>query len=66
MAPPKDPRSRLIASTTLNGIDFVEIANDNQTTLRVHFLNKVALQDPITTPTITGGETVPTVLVNPI
>lgn len=66
MAPPKDRRSRLIGSTTLNGIDFVEIAKDNQTTLRVHFLNKVALQDPITTPTITGGETVPTVLVNPI
>jgi len=66
MAPPKDRRSRLIASTTLNGIDFVEIANPNQTTLRVHFLNKVVLQDAITTATITGGETVPTVLVNPI
>ena len=66
MAPPKDRRSRLIASTTFNGIDFVEIVSADQQTLRVHFLNQVALQGNISAATITGGETIPTVLVNPI
>lgn len=63
---PKNRRSRLIASTTLNGIDFVEIASANQKTLRVHFLNSVALQGLVTAATITGGDCFPTVKVNPI
>jgi len=63
---PKDRRSRLIASTTLNGIDFVEIASTDQKTLRVHFLNKVALEGLVTAVTITGGEAIATVIVNPI
>jgi Baseplate J-like protein len=65
MAPPKDRRSILIASSTINGIDFVEIASVDQTTLRVHFLNQVALQGTISNVTITGGETV-AVVVNPM
>jgi hypothetical protein len=63
---PKNRRSRLITSTTLNGIDFVEIASVDQKTLRVHFLNSVALQGLVTAATITGGEVIPTVKVNPI
>jgi hypothetical protein len=61
MAPPKDRRERLIISTTLNGIDFIEIASPDQKTLQVHFLNAVAVQGSITDPEITGGETVPEV-----
>ena len=45
-----------------NGIDFVEVATTTQTALRVHFLNAVPVQGTLTgTPTITGGETIPTV-----
>ena len=51
-----------VANTTLNGIDFVEIASPDQTTLRVHFLNTVAVAGTLTsTPTITGGDTIRTV-----
>ena len=63
---PRDRRSRLIASTTFNGIDFVEIASADQKTLRVHFLNPVALQGTVSAVAISGGETIPTVAVNPI
>ena len=38
-----DRLADLIASTTLNGIDFVEIASADQTSLRVHFLNTVTV-----------------------
>jgi hypothetical protein len=61
MAPPKDRqdrRSRLINSTTINGIDFVEIASPDQQTLKVHFLNHVTVQGTITEIKITGGETI--------
>lgn len=67
----KDRLSKLLdpLNTTLNGIDFVEIANCAQTTLRVHFLNDVSIAgspaQPIS-PTITGGETIPTVAILPI
>src|SRR5712691_9995781 len=59
-----DRLATLIGSTTLNGIDFVEIASADQTSLRVHFLNAVAVQgtlDPLKPVTISGGESVPTV-----
>jgi hypothetical protein len=59
----KDRREQLIRSTVLNGIDFVEIASPDQTLLKVHFLNTVALQGNITGATITGGETIPAVSV---
>ena len=67
--PSRDRRARLRVLGTLNGIDFIEIADPAQTRLRVHFLEVApdgpALQAVITRATITGGETVPTVEVNP-
>ena len=63
----KDRRARLLGSTALNGIDFVEIVRQDQTLLRVHFLNRVALKNTLTAaPTITGGERIRAVKVNPI
>lgn len=59
----------LLESTTLNGIDFVEVAADDQTRLVVHFLNAVAVIGTLTgtTPvTISGGESPPAVPVGPI
>jgi hypothetical protein len=64
--PPKDRLALLEASTTLNGIDFVEIAAPDQKTLRVHFVNSVALASTVTAASITGGETLATITVNPI
>ena len=64
-----DRLAALLASTSLNGIDFVEIASPDQTRLRLHFLNGVAIegtlvgQHPVT---ITGGESVASVAVLPI
>jgi hypothetical protein len=66
MATPKDRVEVLLQSTTLNGIDFVQIASTDQRTLRVHFLNNVALSGTVSNPLITGGETIPTVALNPI
>jgi uncharacterized phage protein gp47/JayE len=58
----KDRRGEVIQSSSLNGIDFVEIAAADQKTLRVHFLNnKVMLAGTVTNARITGGETVPEV-----
>src|SRR5215218_10413176 len=64
-----DRLADLIASATLNGIDFVEITSADQTSLRVHFLNTVAVDTTLaaTNPvTITGGESVPAVPVEPL
>lgn len=66
----KDRLTRLLdpQNTVLNGIDFVEIASADQTTLRVHFLNAVqfAGNPPATLqPTISGGERIATVRVPP-
>jgi hypothetical protein len=57
-----DRRTALLASTSLNGIDFVAIGNE-QTQLVVHFLNSVALASSSITATITGGDTIATVAV---
>ena len=62
----KDRKARLLESSSFNGIDFVEVANDAETQLRVHFLNAVQLSGTISTPTITGGEGIRTVAVNPV
>lgn len=65
----RDRRQELLApGATLNGIDFVEIATDDEKILRVHFLNSIPIQGTIAdgSPTITGGETIPTVSINPI
>jgi hypothetical protein len=62
-----DRRAAVLASTVVNGIDFVEIANSQQTSLVVHFLNAVTvLLSPTEAPTISGGETIPTVTVLPV
>jgi hypothetical protein len=63
---PKDRLTELLKSTTLNGIDFVEVAGAAQTTLLIHFLNSVSLIGSVSNPQITGGETIPTVAVEPI
>jgi hypothetical protein len=61
-----DRRARVLASSSVNGIDFVEIADQAQTVLRVHFLNAVPVEGTLTAaPTITGGATIPTVAVLP-
>jgi predicted phage baseplate assembly protein len=64
----KDRRAELLKSTAaLNGIDFVEIASKQQTTLRVHFLNDVQLRGTLSAaPVIDGGEKIRTVAVLPI
>lgn len=57
---------------TWNGIDYVEVASPDQTTLRVHFLNEVPVRlatgSPPSNPnvTITGGEVITSVAVLPI
>ncbi|HEX3437630.1 MAG TPA: baseplate J/gp47 family protein [Pseudacidobacterium sp.] len=69
-----EPKDRLIKlldpqNTALNGIDFVEIVTDDQTTLRVHFLNTVEFAGSppeSVTVTITGGEAIKIVNVLPI
>jgi hypothetical protein len=63
----KDRRSQLLKLKSFNGIDFIEIANDQQTVLRVHFLNDVDLRGTLKAPpTIDGGESIRTVTVNAV
>ena len=62
-----EPRDRILSvaqSTDYNGVDFVEVTAPR--TLVVHFLNKVAIADPTMTAAITGGDSVPTVALQPI
>ena len=62
-----DRLAALLASTTLNGVDFIQITAADQRSLRVHFLNAVTVDGTLTGPiTITGGESVPTVPIEPI
>jgi hypothetical protein len=60
----RDRRASL-GTANLNGVDFIEIANSAQTALRVHFINNVTVRSLGATPTITGGETIPSVPVLP-
>src|SRR5205085_280913 len=68
----QDRRALLLdqSNTTLNGIDFVEVASADQTQLRVHFLNAVIVTGTLgggTQPVrIFGGEVVRSVRVLPI
>src|SRR5262249_17968425 len=65
-----DRRAALANQSALNGIDFVEILDDSETRLRVHFLaqapDQTALAAAVTGATITGGQTIPEVAVSPI
>ena len=63
---PKNRIEKLLASSSLNGIDFIEVASTDQRTLRVHFLNHVDLTGSVSNPQIRGGEAVRTVDVKPI
>lgn len=56
----KERLDALLKCLTLNGVDFVEV-DAAQTTLRVHFLNPVAIDTRPTKVTIFGGESVPVV-----
>ncbi|HET7882129.1 MAG TPA: hypothetical protein VFL55_14675, partial [Acetobacteraceae bacterium] len=64
MSEPRDRVRAVIASTSNNGIDFVEVVAPR--TLRVHFLNKVAIADPSIAARIDGGDRVPAVPLLPI
>ncbi len=70
--PARDRLQYLLAGEpppTFNGIDYVEIASPDQTQLRVHFLNTVAVKgtlEPTLPVTICGGETIGSVAVLPI
>lgn len=70
--PLTEPRNRLVLvakSSTVNGIDFVELQSVNATTLYVHFLNPVfVIQSPPATilATITGGDRIQGIQVNAI
>jgi hypothetical protein len=62
---PRDRRAQVLQSPSFNGIDFVEVADDAETTLRVHFLNAIKPAGLISA-TITGGERIPSVRVGPV
>ncbi|MBM4318414.1 MAG: hypothetical protein FJ125_00270 [Deltaproteobacteria bacterium] len=67
MTTSRNRRDALSGQTDYNGIDFVEIANEQQTELLVHFLNEnPGLAGRITGARIHGGETIPEVEVHPI
>lgn len=67
-APERDRLALLLdpANTTLNGIDYVEIASADERTLRVHFLKDVPQAISVVGVSITGGEEIPTVPLEPI
>ncbi|HVZ52505.1 MAG TPA: baseplate J/gp47 family protein [Pseudolabrys sp.] len=60
-----DPHDRFLKliepGATLNGIDFVEVDENDATVLRVHFINAVAVGDTGKIASIDGGDSVPTV-----
>ena len=60
----KDRALAIIASATINGIDYVEVLPPR--TLRVHFLNRIPVADPAIAARITGGDSIPTVPLEPI
>ncbi len=64
-----EPRNRLqlvIESTTVNGIDFIELKAVDATTLYVHFLNAVNVNVAGIAATITGGDRITGITVTPI
>jgi hypothetical protein len=64
-----EPRNRLqlvIESTTVNGIDFIELKAVDATTLYVHFLNPVNVNVPGITAVISGGDRITGITVGPI
>ena len=66
MVEPRDRFVALLASTSLNGIDFVAVDAVDPRTLYVHFLNATALKGATVSATIAGGDSVPTIPVAPV
>src|SRR5271157_58131 len=67
--PLSEPRNRMvlvIESTTVNGIDFIELKSVDATTLYVHFLNNVTVATPGIAANITGGDRITGIAVKPI
>jgi hypothetical protein len=69
MSTERDRRAALARQEALNGIDFVEVRDDAERLLRVHFMrprpDNAALAAALTAATITGGEIIATVVVEP-
>jgi hypothetical protein len=64
-----EPRNRLqlvIESTTVNGIDFIELKVVDATTLYIHFLNAVNVNVAGIAAAITGGDRITGITVSPI
>ena len=59
--PAKDRFIALQASSSLNGVDFVELDELDPAILRVHFVNAVTVDDPSLAAAVTGGDSIPTV-----
>jgi hypothetical protein len=66
MAAPKDRFLELLKSISLNGIDFVELNAADPSALRVHFINAVKVATAGMAATIAGGDSIPSVPVDPI
>jgi hypothetical protein len=70
--PLTEPRNRLvlvIQSSTVNGIDFVELPAVDATTLFVHFLNTVAVPPvfpAVVSATISGGDRIQGIVAQPV
>ena len=62
-------RALLATQTTLNGIDFIEVASYDQRELEVHFINREpdldALRDALQKVSIVGGESISEIEVLP-
>lgn len=67
MSGSKNRLNLLVASTTLNGIDFVEVVDgSDQKTLRVHFLSSTKINVQPISASVIGGDTIPTVKIGVI
>ncbi|MEA3051425.1 MAG: hypothetical protein QOG72_328 [Sphingomonadales bacterium] len=66
MVAARDRLGALIASTTLNGIDFVVVDAVDRRKLFVHFVNATIVKGAAISATITGGDSLPTIPVAPI
>jgi Baseplate J-like protein len=54
--PPRNRLGLVTTSSTINGVDFIELDSVDATTLYVHFLNAVKLQGTGITAAISGGD----------
>lgn len=64
-----EPRNRyvqVVESLTFNGLDFVELATVDAVALQVHFLNKVPVWKPGMVASISGGDSITEITVQPI